>query len=133
MSVPTRAGVPAPRGPAPVRLESTSLDPARFAWLGDPDSILLVEDDAGDTLLVEELLADSGMAASLSAVRSLAEATDLLSQGLTPGCVLLDLHLPDVQGLDAVTQMLAAAPGAPVVVLTGLAENRAAFLSLIHI
>ena len=125
MSVPTRAGVPAPRGPAPPHRENGSLDPGRFAGLGDPDTILLVEDDAGDVLLVEELLADSGVAASLSAVRSLAEATDLLSQGLTPGCVLLDLHLPDVRGLDAVTQILAAAPGAPVVVLTGLAEESA--------
>ncbi|PZS37315.1 MAG: fused response regulator/phosphatase, partial [Pseudonocardiales bacterium] len=87
--------------------------------------ILLVEDDAGDVLLVEELLADSGMQASLTTARSLAEATGLLSQGPAPGCILLDLHLPDVQGLEAVTQMLAAAPGAPVVVLTGLAEESA--------
>jgi CheY-like chemotaxis protein len=84
-----------------------------------------VEDDAGDVLLVEEMLADSGMQASLIAVRSLAEATGLLSAGTVPGCVLLDLHLPDVQGLEAVTQILAAAPGAPVVVLTGLAEESA--------
>ena len=84
-----------------------------------------MEDDPGDVLLVEELLADSGMRASLTAVRSLAEASDLLNRGTTPGCVLLDLHLPDVQGLEAVTQMLAAAPGAPVVVLTGLAEESA--------
>jgi serine phosphatase RsbU (regulator of sigma subunit) len=125
MSVPARTGVPAPRGPAGFQQESSSLEPGRLAWLGDPDTILLVEDDAGDVLLVEELLADSGMQASLIAARSLAEATGLLSQGPAPGCILLDLHLPDVQGLDAVTQMLAAAPGAPVVVLTGLAEESA--------
>ncbi len=137
--MPTQTGVPAQRGLAgpPQRSssrpaesssspqESSSPDPARHAWLGDPDTILLVEDDAGDVLLVEELLADSGMQASLTAVRSLAEASDLLSRGTTPGCILLDLHLPDVQGLEAVTQMLAAAPGAPVVVLTGLAEESA--------
>ena len=122
--MPTQTGVPAPRGPGGPAQES-SVDPARLAWLGDPDTILLVEDDAGDVLLVEELLADSGMQASLTAVRSLAEASDLLNRGTTPGCVLLDLHLPDVQGLEAVTQMLAAAPGAPVVVLTGLAEESA--------
>ncbi len=130
--MPTRTGVPAPRGPArPPQesgsppAESHSPDPARLGWLGDPDTILLVEDDAGDVLLVEELLADSGMQASLTAVRSLAEAADLLSRGTAPGCVLLDLHLPDVHGLEAVTQMLAAAPGVPVVVLTGLAEESA--------
>ena len=121
--MPTRTGVPAPRGPATPAQESP--DPARLAWLGDPDMILLVEDDAGDVLLVEELLADSGMHASLTAVRSLAEAAGLLGQGAAPGCILLDLHLPDAHGLEAVTQMLAAAPGAPVVVLTGLAEESA--------
>ena len=137
--MPTQTGVPAQRGlagpPQPSSSrpaesssppqESSSPDPARLAWLGDPDTILLVEDDAGDVLLVEELLADSGMHASLTAVRSLAEASELLSRGTTPGCILLDLHLPDVQGLEAVTQMLAAAPRAPVVVLTGLAEESA--------
>ena len=121
--MPTRTGVPAPRGPATPAQES--LGPARLGWLGDPDMILLVEDDAGDALLVEELLADSGMHASLTAVRSLAEAAVLLGQGAAPGCILLDLHLPDAHGLEAVTRMLAAAPGAPVVVLTGLAEESA--------
>ena len=125
MSVPTHAGVPAPRRPAATPQESSSPDPGRLAWLGDPDTILLVEDDAADVMLVEELLADSGMHASLTAVRTLAEAADLLGQGSAPGCVLLDLHLPDAAGLEAVTQMLAAAPGAPVVVLTGLAEESA--------
>ena len=84
-----------------------------------------MEDDSGDAVLVEELLADSGVRASLSWVRSLAEAKELLGRGAAPGCILLDLHLPDVQGLDAVIQILAAAPGAPVVVLTGLAEESA--------
>ncbi len=124
--MPTQTGVPAPRGPAGHPQEGSSPDPARLAWLGDPETLLLVEDDAGDVLLVEELLADSGMRATLSWARSLAEAKEQLKRGgATPGCVLLDLHLPDAQGLEAVTQMLAAAPGAPVVVLTGLAEESA--------
>jgi serine phosphatase RsbU (regulator of sigma subunit) len=72
------------------------------AWPGDPQTLLLVEDDAGDAILVEELR----------------------SAGI-PGCILLDLHLPDARGLEVVTQVLAAAPGAPVVVLTGLAEESA--------
>jgi serine phosphatase RsbU (regulator of sigma subunit) len=39
--------------------------------------------------------------------------------------VLLDLRLPDAQGLEAVTRVRAAAPAAPIVVLTGLAEAEA--------
>ena len=125
MSMPTRTGVPVPRGPATPPQESSGPAPGPLAWLGDPDTILLVEDDEADVMLVEELLADSGMHASLTAVRSLAAAAGLLSQGTAPGCVLLDLHLPDAQGLEAVTRMRAAAPGVPVVVLTGLAEESA--------
>ena len=98
---------------------------ARPAWLEGPDTLLLVEDDAGDMVLVEELLADSGVEATLSWVHSLAEAKQQLKHGGVPGCILLDLHLPDARGLEAVTQILEAAPGAPVVVLTGLAEESA--------
>jgi len=92
---------------------------------GDPETLLLVEDDPGDAVLVEELLADSGLRATLSWARSLTEARELLDRGGPRDCILLDLHLPDASGLEVVMQMLAAAPGAPVVVLTGLAEESA--------
>jgi serine phosphatase RsbU (regulator of sigma subunit) len=92
---------------------------------GDPETLLLVEDDPGDAVLVEELLADSGLRATLSWAHSLTDATEQLERDGPRGCILLDLHLPDARGLEAVTQMLAAAPGAPVVVLTGLAEESA--------
>jgi serine phosphatase RsbU (regulator of sigma subunit) len=91
---------------------------------GDPQTLLLVEDDAGDALLVAELLADSGLHATLSLAGSLAEVRELLATAPDPGCILLDLHLPDSRGLEALTQVLAAAPGVPVVVLTGLAQER---------
>ncbi len=51
----------------------------------------------------------------------------MMGRGAVPGCILLDLHLPDVQGLEAVTAMLTTAPGAPVVVLTGLADRAPAW------
>jgi serine phosphatase RsbU (regulator of sigma subunit) len=87
--------------------------------------ILLVEDDAGDAVLVEELLTDSGLTPELRWVRSLAEAeTALTGPGLPPHCVLLDLHLPDAEGLDGLRRVLRGAPQAAVVVLTGLAEEQ---------
>ena len=100
-------------------------DDEAAGWLGDPETLLLVEDDAGDVVLVEELLLDSGLQATMTWARSLAEAKELLMRGGVPGCILLDLHLPDAHGLEAVTEVLAAAPRAPVVVLTGLAEESA--------
>jgi len=118
------AGMPTlhpPRAPA----GSGSPEEARSDWLVDPDTLLLVEDDPGDAVLVEELLRDSGLRATLTWVRTLAAAKTLLSRHGVPGCILLDLHLPDAHGLQAVTQVLTAAPGAPVVVLTGLAQENA--------
>ena len=97
----------------------------RSAWPVDPLTLLLVEDDAADAVLVEELLADSGLRTSLSWARSLAEAKERLRTDSVPGCILLDLNLSDAQGLEAVTQVRAASPAAPIVVLTGLAEERA--------
>jgi serine phosphatase RsbU (regulator of sigma subunit) len=116
------ATAPAPAAappPEPVAAEDTS------SWLVDPDTLLLVEDDPGDALLVEELIADSGVSATLTWVRSLAEAHEWLRAAPDPGCILLDLNLPDALGMEAVRQVIAAAPAAPVVVLTGLAEEGA--------
>src|SRR5450759_3128449 len=129
VTVAVPAGVSTVRRPQPPRScdEPAERTPEelRSAWLGDPETLLLVEDDAGDVVLVEELLADSGVRATLSWAPSLAEAKQMLKRDGVPGCILLDLRLPDAEGLEAVTQVLAAAPGAPVVVLTGLAEESA--------
>ncbi|MHA6761319.1 PP2C family protein-serine/threonine phosphatase [Streptacidiphilus sp. PAMC 29251] len=94
----------------------------------DPDQehyrILLVEDDAGDALLVEELLADTKLGHSLTWVPTMAAAMDQVGRA-APDCILLDLHLPDAHGVPAVTAVQAACPHAAVVVLTGLAETTA--------
>ncbi|MFJ4840547.1 PP2C family protein-serine/threonine phosphatase [Streptomyces sp. NPDC088746] len=90
----------------------------------DVDAVLLlVEDDAGDALLVEEMLADSELEAPLTWCKTLAEARRFLLGCETSVCVLLDLHLPDVNGLDAVRQLVGSAPDAAVIVLTGLDES----------
>ncbi|SCG10135.1 CheY chemotaxis protein or a CheY-like REC (receiver) domain, partial [Streptomyces sp. Ncost-T6T-2b] len=86
-------------------------------------SILLVEDDAGDALLVEEMLTDSELDSALTWCKTLAEARAFLDASTAPVCVLLDLHLPDVHGLDAVGQILASDSDAAIVVLTGLEES----------
>lgn len=87
----------------------------------DTVSLLLVEDDPGDAFLVEELLGETALAVNLTWARSVAEARRALNG--TIQCVLLDLALPDADGLDALPVVLAAAPGAAVLVLTGLADE----------
>ena len=82
--------------------------------------VLLVEDDDGDALLVEELLLDAGAPVTALRARTLAE-TAPLPPGIS--CVLLDLGLPDARGLDAVRWLHEELPGVAVVVLTGLADE----------
>ncbi len=85
-------------------------------------TILLVEDDHGDAVLVQACLAEAGIgASSVSWVRSLADGLDALAT--RPACVLLDLGLPDADGYGAVVKMVGAAPEIPVVVLTGRQER----------
>ncbi|MFF4154490.1 PP2C family protein-serine/threonine phosphatase [Streptomyces sp. NPDC001651] len=87
-------------------------------------TIVLVEDDDGDALLVEELLYDTDLPHSLIRCRSAAEARATLAT--TPvDCVLLDLHLPDASGVETVQALQPETHGAAIIVLTGLAEPRA--------
>ena len=92
-------------------------------------SILLVEDDPGDALLVEELLSDTDIRHTLRWKQTMADALAELARE-APDCVLLDLHLPDASGVEAVRRVEAACPGAAVVVLTGLSESAAGVLAV---
>ncbi|MFD3775388.1 PP2C family protein-serine/threonine phosphatase [Streptomyces sp. NPDC058612] len=86
--------------------------------------VLLVEDDEGDALIVGELLHDTGLRFELTTRTTLAAARAELARGPID-CVLLDLHLPDMAGTDAVTTVRGAAPYAAVIVMTGLSEAQA--------
>jgi serine phosphatase RsbU (regulator of sigma subunit) len=112
-------GLPAQPGTAPAAARERTGALPGF----ERHSVLLVEDDPGDALLVEELFADSTIEADLVWVRSLAEAVRSLAEA-APDCVLLDLHLPDGQGMEALSAVLESAGRTAVVVLTGLAEER---------
>lgn len=87
----------------------------------EPRRILLVEDDDGDALLVEELLMQAWPGLELRRARTLSEAGPALASGVD--CVVLDLGLPDVVGIDAVRRVREADGELPVVVLTGDADE----------
>jgi serine phosphatase RsbU (regulator of sigma subunit) len=82
--------------------------------------VLLIEDDDGDALLVDELLLDAGAPFSIRRARSMAEARGALAG---TGCVLLDLELPDSRGLQGVRVLQEIRPDLAVVVLTGISDE----------
>lgn len=83
--------------------------------------VLLIEDDPGDAFLAEELLDETPLTTRITWVSTLGEAREHLAE--FRGCVLLDLNLPDAQGLELLREVLESAPDAAVVVFTGLDDE----------
>jgi signal transduction histidine kinase len=81
--------------------------------------VLLVEDNVADAVLVVELLGEHSPGEFLLSVcGTLRDAHEHLDAA-TPDCVLLDLSLPDAQGMDGVEDMQDRHRTVPLVVLTG--------------
>ena len=89
----------------------------------EPVRVLLVEDDDGDALLVEDLLALADTSVTLLRSSTLADALERHDEDVD--CVLLDLGLPDAFGLAGLERLRERAPDVPVIVLTGLADEQA--------
>jgi signal transduction histidine kinase len=94
--------------------------------LGRRRNVLLIEDNPGDARLIREILAEARSA--LFQVEWVGRLGDglarLASSGV--GVVLLDLSLPDSQGLETFRRVRAQAPGVPIVVLSGLDDEEMA-------
>jgi PleD family two-component response regulator len=89
-------------------------------------TLLIVEDNAGDARLLREMLNGDGRhAADLTHVESMKDAERHLAKYIVD-IILLDLGLPDTQGLEAVRRTRAAAPDAVLVVMTGLDDEQVA-------
>lgn len=85
--------------------------------------ILVVEDNSADADLIREILPATGpVSFGIETVARIAQACDRLGR---PGIdlVLLDLSLPDSQGLATLRQLQQAAPTVPVIVLTGTDDD----------
>jgi DNA-binding NarL/FixJ family response regulator len=60
----------------------------------------------------------------IATAASLAAGLAALQAGPAPDVVLLDLKLPDVDGIDGLVRLKRAAPGVPVVVVSALSDDR---------
>jgi len=89
-------------------------------------TVLLVEDDKADARLLRALLSDArGAPVTVAQVERLADAVASLQDRATD-VILLDLSLPDANGLDGLRRLRAVAPRVPIVVMGGLEDERLA-------
>lgn len=96
-----------------------------------PLRILIVARDASDGMLLERRLMQSGL--NICAVRRvdrLAGALETLRDQAFD-IVLLDLGLPDSQGVESVTRLQVRAPHVPIIVLSG-PEDESAAAQVVH-
>ncbi|QDV22976.1 GGDEF domain-containing protein [Aureliella helgolandensis] len=85
--------------------------------------VLLIEDDAEDSLLIERLLHRYPLVTiTTQRVSSLQEAIQTIQQG-DFDAALLDLGLPDSQGMDSLRQLHACDARLPIVVLSGVDDH----------
>jgi two-component system, cell cycle sensor histidine kinase and response regulator CckA len=95
-----------------------------------PTKILLVEDNPGDVLLLQETLAEiTHFELELAHVERLTEALHRL-QTETFDVVLLDLLLPDSEGLETFIKVYKQIPLTPIVVMTGMADETLALCAM---
>ncbi len=95
----------------------------------DLSSLLVIEDNPGDARLLEEMLNEHPSDRTLTHVGTMVAAEAHLAAHAVD-IILLDLGLPDAQGLDAVRRARSAAPRVPLVVLTGLDDESLAAQAL---
>src|ERR1700736_1565382 len=92
-------------------------------------TVLLVEDNPGDARLLREMFNEGPHHTELTHAECMREAESHLSERAFD-IILLDLGLPDIQGLGAVRRAHAAAPHIPLVVLTSLDDDSLAAQAL---
>jgi len=92
--------------------------------------LLLVEDNPADVRLLREMFREqSSLRTELTQVETMRDAEEHLA-GCATDIILLDLGLPDAQGLESIRRVRAVAPKVPLVVLTALDDESMAAQAL---
>src|SRR2546422_8281545 len=94
-----------------------------------PDQILVVEDDENLAFVLCEALLRKGY--QVEAVATLAAVRERL-KAAPYDLVLLDLRLPDGDGLEAIPQVRELAPDTPIIAMTAYAVRQAATEALLR-
>jgi two-component system cell cycle response regulator len=94
--------------------------------------VLLIEDNPGDARLIREVLSDTdNQNIALKWVDQLETGIELITKDGFD-VVLLDLSLPDSHGMETIISFREQAPAIPIVVLTGLDDEKVAINAVQH-
>jgi len=86
-------------------------------------NFLVIEDNPGDFVLIEEFLSEQIKIYSLEHARNFQEAKNILSKDdNTFDIILLDLSLPDKTGLPLIQEIVKLSLNTPIIILTGYAD-----------
>jgi PAS domain S-box-containing protein len=85
-------------------------------------NILVVEDNIGDFVLIEEYLEENILLPTITHATSFKEASKLLTEKNLFHIILLDLSLPDKSGEELISGMMNLCNTIPVIILTGYAD-----------
>jgi PAS domain S-box-containing protein len=91
--------------------------------------VLLIEDNPGDALLVQTYLEELDADVTLDHVTRLSEAKSRLEVAHYDA-LLVDLSLPDTDGVETVRRVQAIAPHLPIVVMSGLGDHATALTAV---
>ncbi len=96
-----------------------------------PVSCLVIEDNEGDFVLIEDYLLEKFQNVKIQHCSNCEDSISFLDNNETSvSVILLDLHLPDLEGIDLVKKVLHHAAQIPLIILTGYAEVSEAQQSL---
>ena len=84
------------------------------------EHVLIVEDDDRIRRLLARYLTKSGLSVDGCADK---RGLDQKLQARTPDCILLDLRLPDANGLDIARDLRETYPGIGIIILTGASDS----------
>lgn len=91
--------------------------------------ILLFEDNQGDVGLIEEMIDEFNKSNDLEVVETLEEGVNILNKQLYD-VILLDLGLPDSEGIETLKVVLEITQNTPIIVLTGLNNEKIGTLAV---
>lgn len=86
-------------------------------------TLIVIEDNIGDYILVEDFLYENFKTLTIKHFTEYKAASVYFqNEGSICDLILLDLHLPDMKGLELIKNMIDISPKTPIIILTGYAD-----------